>query len=144
MTRLARWRKRVRGGRIVISTVDRLIEPGGGADRLLSPGGPIERLLAPGGAVERLLAEDGAVEKVLAEGGVLDQIIAEGGLLDRFISVAQTLEKVAPKLESLHEPIAGIDESAAKLATAVGPLAGMVGMVPVGSRRRAKRESSAD
>jgi hypothetical protein len=126
------------------SVLDRLLVAGGPVDRLLTEGGPVDRLLAEGGHVDRLLSQGGALDRVLEPGGVLDQLINEGGLIDRFMAVADTLERVAPKLESLHDPIAGIDESAAKLALAVAPLSQLVGFMPGARVPRMGRKSAAE
>ncbi|GGC65520.1 hypothetical protein IEU95_04660 [Hoyosella rhizosphaerae] len=113
---------------------DRMLEPDGPVDRLLRKDGPLDRLLAKGGHFDRLLEEGGALDRLLEEGGVIDQVVNEGGLIDRFMEVSVTLGEVGPTITSLHEPISSIDRSAAKLATAVGPLSDIVGRFPTSAR----------
>lgn len=122
--------------------LDRMLEPDGPVDRLIKKDGPLDRLLAKGGYVDRLLAEDGALDRLLEPGGVLDQIVEEGGLIDRFMEVSVTLGEVGPTIQSLKEPIAGIDRSAARLATAVAPLSEIVERFPSSPRIPGMRRRS--
>ncbi|MCW4352463.1 hypothetical protein ONR57_04005 [Hoyosella sp. YIM 151337] len=128
--------------------LDRMLEPDGPVDRLIKKDGPLDRLLARDGYIDRLLEEGGALDRLLEPGGVLDQVVEEGGLIDRFMEVSVTLGEVGPTIQSLHDPIAGIDRSAAKLATAVGPLSDIVERFPSspripGMRRRSTTKDTA-
>jgi hypothetical protein len=113
-----------------------LIEEDAPLGRALAPGGLVDKLLAEDGLVDRVFAEDGIAQRLLAEGGLIERLTVKDGPLEQLASVTDTLNRLAPGLESLAPTIETLREAVVTLSLVVNPLSNIAERIPLPGRRR--------
>lgn len=95
-----------------------------------SPDRPLGKALAQGGMLDALFAQGGLVDKAFAPDGFVERLISDNGIMDRLMVLLESVVRLTPTLEGIHDPLARFEAASRYLADAAEPLTDIAGKIP--------------